>query len=61
VSAPGAPRFKFVLNRFKLLQTCKNSKKRSTSPFLMNFMSMESLEGVEFNSVVYFASFFYQI
>jgi hypothetical protein len=27
------PRFYFVLSNFKLLQTCKNSRKRSTTPF----------------------------
>jgi hypothetical protein len=51
------PCFKFSLNCFKLLQICKNPRKISTTPFLMNFMSMEILGDVEFNAIVYFPSF----
>jgi hypothetical protein len=36
----------YVLNLFKLLQACKNYRKRTTTRFSMNFMSMESLAGV---------------
>jgi hypothetical protein len=57
VTPRAAPIFKFVFKLFKLLNLAKIVEKYLQLGFLMNFMSMESLGCVEFNSVVYFQSF----